>query len=382
MVGKTTITMGTIMTTEEFEQVFSNKQIPHELSLLLVFQQRYGGYTYSNGFSLSNSGRKLIKDWSVDETFLNQLIPFAKANDQGAVYACWDDGTNKPFNKMPVLVFGDEGGVHVVAHNIIEILQLLTCDKKLSVSHGKLTFKNELRESTYSQAYKDWVKEKFDIAPISNPYSIIENAQHTFKGSFDGWFMQYHNSISEKEAKERFQLAEYIENLHGDDYRYLLLEGDIVTEGFYYSENYGVIVNGNLTIKDDLFETDSQYGQTLFVTGNLQAKNLVNGGGEWYIKGNLIAEQTIYGFFDNGRLTVEGDTKAVTIFAEEHYFKFGGNVRGLLISIGEIEGAVARFNTTEPLLDELIDSDQQSSHDLVMQYINEGLPIIKEIYRG
>jgi hypothetical protein len=191
--------------------------------------------------------------------------------------------------------------------------------------------------------------------------------------------MQYHPTITEKEAKERFQLADYIQTLHGDEYRYLLLKGDVVTAEFYYLDTYA-IVDGNLTIKEALHETDTEYGQTIFVTGNLYAQSICKGGGELYIKGNLVVEESIYVFYDNGRLTVEGDTKATTIFAEDQYCKFGGDIQGLLISTGEVDGAVADFGTTEPLLDELIDTDKQGSHEILLQYINEGRNIIKEQY--
>lgn len=199
--------------------------------------------------------------------------------------------------------------------------------------------------------------------------------------------MQF-KTITEKEAKERFQLAKYIHTLYSDDDNYVLMEGDIKGDGsvdlyqFCSSLNaIGIIVDGNLTITGTLSQLDEEYGETLFVTGNLHVKNLIKGGAEFYIKGNLVAEQTLYGFYNDGRLTVEGNIEADTIFAEDQHFIVGGNVKGLLIDTGKVDGAEADFFTTEPLLNELILNEKHCNEELLLQYIQEGRPIIKEQYR-
>ncbi|SFE88605.1 hypothetical protein SAMN05518672_111168 [Chitinophaga sp. CF118] len=375
------------MTIEEFSQIFPDKQVPYELSMLLTFEQQYGRYMYSKGFSLSIKGGAIIAGWSKENDFLKRLIPFANANEYGAVYACWDDGNNKPVNEMPVVVFGDEGGVYVMAQHIVELLQLLTCDKRIAVSYNGVSYKDS--GSLYASSYRNWVNEQFNISAIDNPLPIIQNAQDAFKVSFDAWLTQYtYTTITEKEAEERFQLADYIDTFWGDEYRYILLEGNVVMEGFVdlntlcrAINTYGIIVDGNLTITGGLLECEMDYGETLFVMGDLQAKSISKGGGEFYIKGNLMVEQTIYSFLNQGQLTVEGNTTATTIFSEDQYFKFGGDVQGLLISTGKIEGLRADFDTTEPLLDELIEDDKNSDHATLLQYVHDGKPITKEKYR-
>ena len=195
-------------------------------------------------------------------------------------------------------------------------------------------------------------------------------------------------TITEKEANERFQLSNYIHASYGDEYSYILMEGDVLGDGsldlnaFCRSINtYGIIVDGNLTITGALLQPDLDYGETIFVTGNLHAKSISKGGAEFYIKGNLVVEQTIYGFSNHGRLTVEGNTEATTIFAEDQHFIFRGDVQGLLIDTGKVDGTESDFYTTEPLLDELIDNEKHSHYELLLQYLQEGRPIIKEKYR-
>jgi Leucine-rich repeat (LRR) protein len=199
--------------------------------------------------------------------------------------------------------------------------------------------------------------------------------------------MSKHNLITEQEAIDRFQLSTYIGARFGKAGRYLLYEGNVEMEGSVNLQELcsnakanGVIVAGNLTITGVLYQPDINDGEPLFVTGNLHAKSVNKGGAEFYVKGNLVVEQTIYGYYNHGSLVVEGDTEAVTIFAEDHYFRFCGDVQGLVINTGEIVGVEADYNTTEPLLDELIKNDHYSDTGKLDQYINEGRNIINTEY--
>jgi Leucine-rich repeat (LRR) protein len=199
--------------------------------------------------------------------------------------------------------------------------------------------------------------------------------------------MSKHNLISEQEASDRYQLFNYIRGKFGKTGKYLLYEGNVEMEGSVdlqvlcsNAKANGVIVAGNLTVTGVLYQPDIDHGETLFVTGNLYAKSVNKGGAEFYIKGNLAVEQTIYGYYNHGSLVVEGDTEAVTIFSEDHYFKFGGDVQGLVIDTGKIDGVEADYNTTEPLLDELIKNDHYSDSGKLNQYINEGRHIINAEY--
>lgn len=199
--------------------------------------------------------------------------------------------------------------------------------------------------------------------------------------------MSKHNLITEQEAGDRFQLFTYVRGKFGKTAKYLLYEGDVEMEGSVdlqvlcaNAKANGVIVAGNLTVTGVLYQPDIDHGETLFVTGNLNAKSINKGGAEFYIKGNLVVEQTIYGYYNHGSLVVEGDTEAVTIFAEDHYFKFGGDVQGLVIDTGKIDGVEADYNTTEPLLDELIKNDHYSDSGTLNTYINEGRHIVNAEY--
>jgi hypothetical protein len=55
-------------------------------------------------------------------------LPIASATGTGSMYAAWNDGKAKAVEDMPTVVFGDEGGVHVVAENLEGLLSILAAN--------------------------------------------------------------------------------------------------------------------------------------------------------------------------------------------------------------------------------------------------------------
>ena len=61
------------------------------------------------------------------------MLPFAQANGSGSVYALWRVDDREDLGALPVVVLGSEGGFHVVARNLAELLQLLGFDAEIAV---------------------------------------------------------------------------------------------------------------------------------------------------------------------------------------------------------------------------------------------------------
>ncbi|WP_430401672.1 hypothetical protein [Fluviicola sp.] len=184
------------MQLKEFKQNLGLTDIPTELEKLIHFQNTVSDFEeYSQGFGVLIDDKSGIKSWSEDEAFLERLFPFAQANGSGSIYAVWNDGSSKAFNELPVVVFGDEGGVHVVAENLLALLQLLTFDSEISVDHEEVYFykdEEDYEESEGHASYKNWLKEQFGLEPIENPDELIERAQEKYKADFDSWFTTYY----------------------------------------------------------------------------------------------------------------------------------------------------------------------------------------------
>ncbi|MBZ4036771.1 hypothetical protein K6T82_18520 [Flavobacterium sp. 17A] len=185
------------MTLEDFKKNFDN-QITPELTSFFEINDELGFENYSQGFGLYKDDKSGIASWSEDEGFLEKLMPFAQANGSGSMYVLWNNESGNSLNELPVIVFGDEGGYHVVAKNIFEFMRLLTFDTEISVDHEEVYFykdEEDYEESEGLQEYKNWIKENFDLEPVNDDEatSILEEAQNEYKADFDKWVSQYYS---------------------------------------------------------------------------------------------------------------------------------------------------------------------------------------------
>lgn len=179
----------------EFKQNLGLSEIPVELEKLIYFQNTISSFeNYSQGFGVLIDNKSGLKSWSEDENFLNNFLPFAQANGSGSFYTIWNNRTDQPLHKMPVVVFGDEGGVHIVAENMVQLLHLLTFDTEISVDFDEAYFykdEDDDEESEDLNEYLTWIKEDYGLSQIENPDLLIKNAQVQYKESFDQWLGQY-----------------------------------------------------------------------------------------------------------------------------------------------------------------------------------------------
>lgn len=184
------------MEIQEFKETWGSTAIPTELEKLIHFQTNISSFeNYSEGFGVSANEMTGLKRWSKDPSFLDRLFPFAQANCSGSFYAIWNDGTTKPINEMPVVVFGDEGGVHIVAENILQLLHLLTFDVEISVDHEEVYFykdKDNYEEREDLGKYLKWLKENYNLDQIKKPKPMVTAAQKKYKKQFSNWFGQYY----------------------------------------------------------------------------------------------------------------------------------------------------------------------------------------------
>lgn len=182
------------MTLEDFKKNF-NDQITNEFALLFHINDKLGFENYSQGFGLYEDDKSGISSWSEDPDFLDKLMPFAQANGSGSMYVLWNNGSGNSLSNLPVVVFGDEGGYHIVAKNILEFMQLLTYDTEISVDHEEVYFykDEDYEESENLQKYINWLKENFNLDPIEETEPILQNAQEEYKADFDKWVSQYYS---------------------------------------------------------------------------------------------------------------------------------------------------------------------------------------------
>jgi hypothetical protein len=185
------------MDKEDFKKILGVKELPDELENLILFASNLPDSNYySAGFEICGEGKTGLQyGWCDKEDFLNKLIAFATANGSGSIYAIWINDNEKPLSQLPIAVFGDEGGVHIVAENILQLFHLLTFDVEISVDADNAFFhkdKNTYQKSKYLDNYLEWIKEKYHLEPVTESEKIIKIAQEKYKETFENWFKQYY----------------------------------------------------------------------------------------------------------------------------------------------------------------------------------------------
>ncbi|CAC9976068.1 hypothetical protein [Flavobacterium panici] len=189
---------------EEYSVQFGNYALPEDLVKLYEFDQKYGSETYSECFGLLIYDDKTgIKTWSEEEEFYNSFIEFAGANGSGSSYAYWL--IDKDLNNCPIVVFGDEGGIHVVAENTRKLIHLLTLDTEVSVDFDNAYFyKDEeyYEENENKEEFQQWVKKEFNLNAIETNEEtdeIVNQAKAKYKKQLNDFLTKFDIEIGEDE---------------------------------------------------------------------------------------------------------------------------------------------------------------------------------------
>ncbi|GAB6899631.1 hypothetical protein [Kineosporia succinea] len=163
-----------------------------ELNALWDFQSENGFESYAQGFGLYGEfGDRdtLAPGWSGDEEFHARLKAFAQATGGGSIYALWDagDGTR------PVVVFGDEGGIHVIAADVRDLLRVLTFDVEPMVDWDRVYYfkSDEDEPSDEHDLFVSWLRETFGIEPVDDADALVESAQSRHGAAFRAWIGRF-----------------------------------------------------------------------------------------------------------------------------------------------------------------------------------------------
>lgn len=151
------------------------------------------------------------------------------------------------------------------------------------------------------------------------------------------------------EAEQRFGLGALFDLRAYGDEPVLVFDGDIEVMNVpldYFSLDFwvgrdpgadpafGMVVNGDLTVRTHVGNWTTDFGPFLLVRGHLRTQGLADAGSEIHIEGDLEAAQTIYGFGNHGALTVGGDATAEAVVVEEHLMRFHGGLTAEVAAAG------------------------------------------------
>ncbi len=185
--------MDNTMVKEEFTALFRGNALPKDLKSLLDFQlsENIPSY-YSNAIFLINEDPGLIADFSNEQEFVDAFIPFAEADSNGSVYAFWiKEAVDGKLEEAPIVVFGDEGGIFLVASNLSELLQIAAYDVEPIIFEDEFSFPDreiledeaEYDATEFNKEYLDWLRTEAKLKPILTidaVDSIVAKAQSSF----------------------------------------------------------------------------------------------------------------------------------------------------------------------------------------------------------
>lgn len=176
-----------------FKEHLRITEIPKELELLIEFENSLGFENYADGFGIYIDN---LNHWSVEPEFQERLRVLGQANGSGSHYAFWEDIKGRNLGEMPIVVFGDEGGVHIVSENLLQLMHVLTFDCEISVDWDDAYFckyEDEYQETEGSLKYRAWLKEKFNLDTIGQEQvnELVLNAQEKYKTNFEDWIKQF-----------------------------------------------------------------------------------------------------------------------------------------------------------------------------------------------
>lgn len=185
------------MDEQQIENYFQGLELPHKLLPLLRFdRQQAGGDYFSQGFELAiDADKHGLRSYSEEVNFLEALYEFASADGTGSSYCFWLKDGNKNLQHAPVVVFGSEGGYHVVARNFDELLQLLSYDCEAMVDWDDVSYYKDPDESASaaSAAFHRWLQQ-YDIALIDDADALVAQAQATYQQPFYQWMAQFYQT--------------------------------------------------------------------------------------------------------------------------------------------------------------------------------------------
>ena len=184
-----------VLKIKEYKKNFHHHEIPDAFARLVEFQNSQAA-PFCRGFSLAIDDRKKLLPISEKREFLDALCPLGPANSAGALYALWAREGEKQLDHSPVLTFGDEGSVHVVAEDVPQLLRILTFDAEPMIDADSVLFMKDDSEpqSPGAMAYALWFEKHVHHKPAKDSAEvelIVRSAQSLLEKPLQSWLKHF-----------------------------------------------------------------------------------------------------------------------------------------------------------------------------------------------
>jgi hypothetical protein len=180
---------------KEFKKNFHHHELPDAIARLVEFQNSQPG-PFCRGFSLALDDKATLMPFSEKREFLDALCPLGQANRSGSRYVLWTREVAKDVAAAPVLAFGDQGGVHAVAENALQLMRLLTLDAEPMIDRESLIFMKDEGEvaSPGAHDYAIWLEHHFHQKPVKDVVEaelMVRSAQSLLEKPLQTWLRHF-----------------------------------------------------------------------------------------------------------------------------------------------------------------------------------------------
>ncbi|PUZ22504.1 SMI1 / KNR4 family (SUKH-1) [Chitinophaga costaii] len=130
-----------------------------------------------------------------------------------------------------------------------------------------------------------------------------------------------------------------------------------------------ILIKGNIKVKN-ISNSETDGAVSLIVLGNLDADNIVVGGQEIYVTGNLTVQDLFWGDYNHGQLNVDGFISAKVFMASDYHFNYerfynNDNVQvGLLLNDHDVIGDYSRELMQTAFLEECLLQEDEVEEDI------------------
>lgn len=176
---------------EELQELLGDHKIPDIVRKVFDFNNELGDKYYTPDFGFCSDGT--LEDFfdanELDEDdieyLLEYLVEFARADDTGGIYVFWLKEDIDNVEDMPIIWFGSEGEMELIASNFKDLLKRLTFDYRKEYG---IEYVTEL------EVFKKWIKDEFDIDPVESEEDvekIAQEAKNNFQEPLANWLIAH-----------------------------------------------------------------------------------------------------------------------------------------------------------------------------------------------